>query len=517
MELHGRTAKSARNIAVGLLVQILEIVLRFISRTIFIRCLSVSYLGANGLFGDVLTLFSLAELGIGGAIVYALYKPLRMHDEETIGSLIAFYRKSYHVIGSVVLGLGLLISPFLRFIVRDPGDITSNLTIIYFIYLFNVVITYFSSYKYSILNADQNQYIVQLCKGGISITRTVLQSIALLLTHNFYLYLTIESVLILTNNLWLTHYVNRHYSYLNRPENQRPLSKEQRSSIFRNVKALFLYKISGLLVNNTENILISSLGSLAQVGYYSNYYMFLFLGNAMLAAVFSNLGASIGNLNAEGDLRRSYQIFKIVHLMNFLAYGVVSIAYYTMVSDVITFWLGREFTLQPMIVFVVSLNFYVKGMQSAVWVFKDTFGLFRYGQYMGQVQAGLTFLFSFVLGKYYGMGGILSGSLIARFCITVWYDPFALFLHGFKLSPIRYYLSYLRDAIAYGIALLLTFYGTSWFEVTSWLQLFCKAVLSGIIPLSFLVICYHRTLPFQELCKHIISFVRHHRQHLSEN
>ncbi len=142
-----------------------------------------------------------------------------MHDEETIGSLIAFYRKSYHVIGSVVLGLGLLISPFLRFIVRDPGDITSNLTIIYFIYLFNVVITYFSSYKYSILNADQNQYIVQLCKGGISITRTVLQSIALLLTHNFYLYLTIESVLILTNNLWLTHYVNRHYSYLNRPEN----------------------------------------------------------------------------------------------------------------------------------------------------------------------------------------------------------------------------------------------------------------------------------------------------------
>ncbi len=507
MKIQGRTAKSARNVAVGLLVQGLEIVLRFISRTIFIRCLSVSYLGVNGLFGDVLTLFSLAELGIGGAIVYALYKPLRLRDEAAIGSLIAFYRKSYHIIGSVVLGIGLILLPFLHYVVRNPGDITSNLNVIYLVYLFNVVITYFSSYKFSILNADQNQYIVQLCKGVISILRTIIQSIALLLTHNFYLYLAIESIMIVANNLWLTHYVNRHYPFLNLPENQQPLPPELRQSIFRNVRALFLYKISALLVNNTENILISSLGSLAQVGYYSNYYMFLFLGNAILAAVFSNLGSSIGNLNAEGNRKQSYQIFQIIHLMNFLAYSVVSIAYYTMVSDVITCWIGREFILNKFVVLIISLNFYVKGMQSAVWVFKDTFGLFRYGQYMGLVQAGLTFLFSFLLGKRYEMGGILAGSLLARFCITVWYDPYALFKHGFDNSPFRYYLSYLREALMYVAALFLAVYGTAWLDATSWPLLFYKAVFAGLIPAVFLVLCYHRTSAFHGLQGHLRGFL----------
>ena len=212
--MKSRTQRSAQNVLVGLGGQAIEMVLKFVGRTIFIYCLSAEYLGVNGLFGEILTMLSLAELGIGSAIVFALYKPLKNNDEKQIAALMNLYRKAYVVIGISVAVVGAALIPLLKYIIPDPGEIGNQIYPIYLFYLFNTSITYFFSYKTSLLTADQKNFIVISVKEICNISRTVLQSVALLITGNFYLYLFIESLLILANNIWISVYVDRKYSYI---------------------------------------------------------------------------------------------------------------------------------------------------------------------------------------------------------------------------------------------------------------------------------------------------------------
>ena len=66
--------------------QVVALALVFVTRAVFARELSMDYLGLENLFSNVITILSLAELGIGSSITFALYKPIALGDEETIKS-----------------------------------------------------------------------------------------------------------------------------------------------------------------------------------------------------------------------------------------------------------------------------------------------------------------------------------------------------------------------------------------------------------------------------------------------
>ena len=189
MNLKSRTANSIRNILTGFIGQALVLGVGFINRIVFIRCLTAEYLGINGLFTNILSMLSLAELGIGTAIVYALYKPLAEHNEEKISALMQFYKKAYNFIGCVVGIVGLFLIPFLTKLIGEAPEIQENLYVIYLFYLFNTVISYFFTYKSSILIADQKNYIVTITNSVIVIGQCILQSIILIVTRNYILYL----------------------------------------------------------------------------------------------------------------------------------------------------------------------------------------------------------------------------------------------------------------------------------------------------------------------------------------
>ena len=134
--VESRVHKSIKNVSFGLLTQVVQMLLGFVSRTVFIRYLAVEYLGVNALFSSILTLLSLAELGITSAILYALYKPLAENNEEQIAVLMNFFRKVYLKIALAVAILGLLIFPFLQSIVKNPPKaLADDLTLIYFLFL----------------------------------------------------------------------------------------------------------------------------------------------------------------------------------------------------------------------------------------------------------------------------------------------------------------------------------------------------------------------------------------------
>lgn len=441
--MKSRTQYSLQNIVFGLGGQAVEVILKFVGRTVFIKCLSVTYLGVNGLFGEILTMLSLAELGIGGAICFALYKPLRNRDEAKIAVLMGLFQKAYIAIGLFIAVAGSLLIPFLRVIIKDAGEVESELTRIYLFYLFNTSITYFFSYKSTLLITDQKNYIVQAVKEVCNILRTAFQCIALLLFRNFYLYLTIESFFIVANNVFVSIYVDRKYPYLKIKRNEGKLKAEEKKDIWKNIRALVLVKVSTLLVNSTDNTLITIYGGIVEVGLYSNYSMFVILFTNIVGQFFANASASVGNLNAEGDVKHSYTVFKGFRLANFWLYSWGAIGFFVMLNPVIEAWLGAEYLLPQYIVAIIAVNFYVKGMMNAVWVFKDSYGLFNYGKYLSFLTALLNLGFSILLGKAYGLAGILAATSLCRLATNVWYDPYALYKHGLKAPVHRYYLEYL--------------------------------------------------------------------------
>ena len=78
----GRTQKSARNFLFTLCANGVAILIGLVAQRIFVRILGLEYAGLNGLFSNVITMLAIADLGIGEAIVFHLYKPLEKKDIE---------------------------------------------------------------------------------------------------------------------------------------------------------------------------------------------------------------------------------------------------------------------------------------------------------------------------------------------------------------------------------------------------------------------------------------------------
>ena len=501
--MRSRTENSVKNIIFGLGVQGIEVVLKFVGRTIFIRYLAVEYLGVNGLFSEILTMFSLAELGIGSAIGYALYKPLQANNHDKIAALMNLYKKSYCIIGIVVGLVGIGLIPFLDFIIRDAGSLQDEIIRIYLFYLFNTASTYFFSYKSTLLTADQKNYIVLTIKEICNVVRTIIQCLVLVRTHNFYFYLAIETVLIFINNMWVSKYTDYKYPYL-RSSKER-IEKQEIFDIMKNVKALFLTKISTILVNSTDNMLITAVVGLRETGLYSNYTIFISLINTVLAQVFNNMYPSVGNLNAEGDTKKSHFIFKTLHMMNFWLYSTAAIGFYLIINDIITLWLGEKFILPQNICFVIAVNIYIKGMLNAVWIFKDTYGLFKFGQYMTLLSAILNIILSVILGMKWGLGGILIATAISRILTNSWYDPAMLFKHGFVCSVSRYYLNYLGyTVLCVCVGGVLTVICNFWLANTI-IMLILKIVIVGIFPSIIYIFIFYKSDEFQYLLRKVIK------------
>lgn len=442
MNEKSRTENSILNIFTGLFGQGLQVLLSFVNRMVFLRCLSADYLGLNGLFTNVLSVLSLAELGIGSAIVYALYRPLAEKDEKKIAAYMNFYARAYRTIGLVVAVAGIIMIPFLKVIVNSPYQIHENIYVLYCISLFNTSITYFFSYKSSLLIADQKNYVVLLCSYCTSFAQTIFQIIILLLTRNYIFYLLVQTVCGMIYNIWISRVANRSYPFLDNTKYK--LSDNEKGSLVRDIRALVITKLSGVLVNNTDNILITFFKGLATTGVTSNYVLLVNTLNSLLNQIFNGLTASVGNLNAVETKEKKYLMFRVVNLANFWLFGWATIGFVFLSSIIVDLFFGSQYVLEMDIVIIMAVNFYTVGMQNAVWTYRGTLGLFRYGRYLLLITAVLNLLLSVVLGERLGVFGILLATFISRIVTNIWYDPFAVFKHGLQLNPIIYLYMYIK-------------------------------------------------------------------------
>lgn len=493
-----RTDYSILNIATGLGGYAVNTILGLICRMVFTRTLEAEYLGINGLFTNILGMLSLAELGIGSAIVYALYKPLAVNDEKKIASLVKFYGQCYRAVGIFIGAAGLCLLPFLDLLIGPENMTIPHLRIFYLLYLFNTASSYFFSYRSSLLMAAQRNYLVTGLSYLVTIAQSVIQMGLLFATGSYMAYLLVQTAGTLVYNVTISHLAKRQFPFI-ADRDIPPLDREERRGLLANVRALIVWKLAGLLVNQTDSIIITYFSGLSAVGLVSNYTLLSSTLNSLLNQLFNGITASIGNHNALESTADRLRLFRTVNLANFWLFGWAAIGICLVSSDLVALLFGESYVLHWSIPFILAVNFYTVGMQSAVWTYNNTMGLFRQGRYLLLLTAAINLAASIWLGNIWGLFGIYFATTLSRLCTNLWYDPYKLFKHGFHMSARPYAKRYFSDLLvlcaAGGLCLLLC----QLVELPLGIRVIYRSVVCSLVPNAVFLLCFHRSEEFRYL------------------
>lgn len=469
----GRTTKAVRNVLWTYGNQFLMLILSFLSRTVFIWVFGVEYLGLNGIFTDILGMLSLTDLGLNSAMVYSFYDPLAKRDKRKIAALVQFYRKIYITIAIIVFLLGICLIPFLPYIVNIQHNIPY--INIYFIFaVANISASYLFVYKTSVLTADQKNYIVVRIGMIVNMIKIIIQIVTMLIFADYIVYLLLDLCGNLISNAIASHQTQKTYPFL---REKAILSYQEKNNIRKTIFSGMLYKISSVLLNATDNILISILVSTAAVGYYSNYLMIQTKATMFYSMAFTSITASIGNLMVQAAVEKRYQIFRIEQTISSIVCLIFIPCYLLLIDDFIMLWLGTGFVLNHMVVLAIGCNMYLSCILQPLWSYREATGLYRKTKYVMLVCAFANIILSIIFGMIWGIFGIIIASAIARLSTYVWYEPAILFKQYFQKDVQSYYIGLLREAVYIVVLIIISERIFIYFSVNSWLMWGVKATL----------------------------------------
>ena len=441
-ENQSRVAKSRINIAIGLLQYFLTMLLAWAGRMIFVRVLSEEYLGINGLFSDIINVLSIADLGLSTAMTYSLYKPLVEGDTKQIASLVHFFKKVFLFISGAVLAIGLILIPLLPYSVNLEKPVP-DLTKYYLLFLLNTVISYLFVHRTTLFTADQKSYVLQKIIILFRFIAFVAQAAILFIFKDYILYLTVGIATGVICNIVQNQIAFRYYPYLKqKPE---PLSSDERKGIWKNVFDLFIYRLSGVVLNNTDSILISIFAGTVIVGHYSNYQMMIFAVTSVLTIIFTNIKASLGNLIASKDTtaEKKLNVYWTMEDANFWLTAFCSISFVCLFQSFIELSYGTEYVVSIWTVIAIVLNFYTGNIRQPVWAFRETAGIFRETRFITAVTAVLNLVLSIVMGWLWGIFGVIIATVVSRMVYSWWKEPLILFNKCFGCSAKRYFTNYI--------------------------------------------------------------------------
>lgn len=405
-----RIKSSVKNMKFGMVYQVVYLLLNFVVRFSIINVLGVTALSLNGLFTEVLSILSLAEMGVGTAITYCLYKPLAEGDEKRVTQLMNLFKKAYHMISAFMLVIGLALIPFLPNIVTKVDVDQGYLTLIYVLFLLQTCASYVNSYKALLLTADQKAWVQSKINVFVR-TAFFAGSLAIIyFTKNFVLYVTNEMLYSLVFYFIVGKETDKMYPYL---KNKDTLSKEDTKEIMTSIRQAFIGKLSNRVLNSTDNILISMLVGTNLVGVYSQYSMFVNGFLRVFAQVNESVVGSVGNVIAVESREKSEQTLNRLNYLFFFLGSFCSICLFAGINPFLKGIVGKSYLLENSVLIIVVINMFFETFKMPLWTFFSAAGLFKYDQEISFVGCILNIITSIILGKMYGMLGIFIGTFIS--------------------------------------------------------------------------------------------------------
>ena len=449
-----KTKNTFYNSIASLFYYFSTIILGVLNRKAVILFLGIEYQGINGLFSNILSMLSIAELGVGTAIIFHLYGPMSKNDKFQIKALMNFYRRCYWIIAGVILSLGLLIMPLLPLIVTDNST-SYSLPILYIWFLLDSVVSYLFTYKRSILIADQKNYVIIACDFCYQLIVKLGQIVILWLLQDFIIYLSLMVIFRLLENLLINFISNRKYPYLSSNDDVYLLPQNIVEDIKKKVKGTVFHKIGSFIVLGTDNILISRFLGLAAVGIYSNYYLIINTIKSVCSQILISATASVGHLLAEKNENRIYQVFTEMQIMNGLLINCASIGIYCVATPIISFIFGNEYILSDDTLFVLSINFYIQGMRTVYNIFKETSGILYEDRFVPVIESVINIVASIFLLKILGLAGVFLGTILSSLILYVYTYPVLVYRRVLRQSIRKYYLELLWGFFATVISMII--------------------------------------------------------------
>ena len=495
MNQNSRTSNVIRNLIGGVGGQIFTSILSFVCRTYFIKLLGATYLGVNGLFANILSLLSLAELGIGPAIIFSMYKPIKDNDEAHIARLMNFYKTAYRIIACIVTACGLILLPFLPYLIKDTSGI-DNLRLIFILILANTSVSYLFAYKGSMLNADQKSYICVIFRNVFAVVQNIAQILLLIWTGNFLLYLIAQIITTFMANFVQAIYVDKKYPFLVKYKALK-IDKEEQKSIMRNVKGMMMHKVGGFVLNGTDNLVISKFVGVIAVGIYSNYLMIINLVKTYVAQLTGATSASVGNLIAGESCENTYRVFKSLFFIYAWIYAFCFVCFWVIFQPFIGLWLGGEYLLDEWTLFIVLINFFLNGLQECINTFTNATGLFWATRKKPIFECIINIGVSLFLAYFIGLPGVFLGTL-ASFLATFWINPKVMFKEHFQRKVAGYFLRFaLYTVLAVGMGLGLNALCNLFLTDISFWNVVIRIGLCLIVPNIIWMLIFFKTAEFK--------------------
>lgn len=483
-------------------IRLLTLILSFASRTVFIYTLGAEYLGLNGLFTNILSFLALSELGIGTAISFLLYKPLAVNDIERIKTVMAFYKKCYWVIGSVITLLGVAIMPFLKYLVNLNQPIPENLYLVFFLFVLQSSVTYFFvAYKQTLIEANQKKYRLTKYEIVFAVLNCVVDIIILLTLRNFIAYLVAKLILVVVKNLVFARKIDQLYPYLKEPVTT-ALTRLEVKNVFRDVYSVAVFRLGSVLFNSVTNIVTSAVVGTIVVGYYSNYTMIVTQVEVVFMMIVSAVSASVGNVVAVESRERQYEIYKKLNLLSFFIYGIASVCLFQLLNSFVNIWLGnmgKEYVLNQFVVVLIVANMYLNCSCQMLERFRIASGHFKIGRDLQVIGGGVNVFLSVILAKIWGFEGVLISPFICKFFITV--TPFVLRVGKsvFGRTYSQMLCEYLLQLMIISCVCCFTWYICMDIHMGSIYYFIEEIIITITISLSVLYILFRNTPTFQEL------------------
>lgn len=491
-----RTKNTARNIGAGLLNQAISIVLPFINRTAILWTLGAEFTGLAGLFSSILNVLNIAELGFNTAIVYSLYRPMADKDHKKICEIVSLFKRIYLIVGTIILVGGIVIMPFLPNLISGSYPDTINLYVVYILYLANSVISYYLfAYKECLLIADQRQDVAKNIRTIVNIARYLVQFLVLVLTKDFYLYLIISIFGTIVTNLLIQISTIKHYPFYRDIKAKLKIPTEMK----KQVNGLMINKICDTFRNSFDSLIISSFIGLTATAIYGNYYYIYSALYGVMLVIANAMSASVGNSIVKNTEETNYR-----HMLTFSQIfagimGFCTVALACLYQPFMKIWAGEDLLLPTFDMLLFCVYFYVINMNNIRNQYISGNGMWWKLKWSYIAEALANLGLNFILGKLFGITGVILATIITIFVFNYLQRNYILFKNYFKHQNIWefygeqfYYL--LLTAIGLGVSYLLC----EWLPVDGALNIVFRVLICVAVPNLIYLVGIKRTKRYKD-------------------
>lgn len=503
--VRNRTQNAVRNIGWGMIEKIITLLLPFATRTVLIKVLGAQYLGLNSLFASILQVLSITELGFGSAIVFSMYRPIEEGDNDTICALINVYRKTYLVVGTIILIAGLVITPFLPNLIKGsyPKDI--NIYVLYLIYLFNTVAGYYLwGYKSALFSAHQRNDLVSKRNSIVSLVAEVLKISSLLLIRNYYAYVIIIPIATILQNLLNALLAKKMFPTIICKGN---ISEDTKKGLRRRITGLISFKINNVVFSSVDTIVISAFLGLTPLAIYNNYYYIQTALVGFLTIFTSSITAGVGSKMVTNSVSDNYLDFKRFTFLNGWIVSWCSICLICLYQHFMNWWVGDKLVFPFQTMTLMVLYFFIPRITTLTYSYREAAGLWWEDRFRPLVSTVANLVLNIMLVRIIGMDGVIISTLICSIFINIPWGSLILFKNYFKCSIREYFLRLVYYTIVTTIVGGVTLFICNLLPGAGFMPMIGKGIICFIIPNILFWIIYHR-LPEYQYMKSLIVMMK---------